>query len=99
MAEIRVSEGQSLLDIALWLLGGTDALYALADANKLAITDALRAGQLLVVPDGFTVNPELVKFLKEKKVVVNTTNIVPVEEPEEELIDFLDSDFLETDFL
>ena len=95
MLEIRVSEGQSLIDISLWLLGGTDALYVLADANGLAITDTVTAGQVLKVPDELAVNPELVKFLKEKNVTVNTANLAPLPEPEVPgLIDFLDNDFL-----
>ena len=94
MLEIRVSEGQSLIDISLWMLGGTDALYALADANGLAITDTVAAGQVLVVPDDLAVNPELVKFLKEKGVAVNTANIVPVPDPvDDELHDWLETDF------
>lgn len=99
MLEIRVSEGQSLLDISLWMLGGTDALYVLADANDLAITDTITAGQVLKVPDELAVNPELVKFLQEKKVTVNTANLVPQAELEpDELNDWLENDFEPTDF-
>jgi hypothetical protein len=99
MVEIKVSEGQSLIDISLWMLGGADALYALADANGLAITDTVAAGQVLVVPDELAVNPELVKFLKEKGVTVNTANIVPVPDPvDDELTDWLDDDFDNPDY-
>lgn len=100
MAEIKASEGQSLADVAVWLLGATDALFALADANDLPITATLQAGQLLQIPEGFTANPQMVKFLAEKKVVVNTSNITPEPEPEsDELNDWLESDFSPTDFL
>lgn len=88
-----------MLDVSLWLLGGTDALYVLADANGLAITDTVAAGQVLKVPNELAVNPELVRFLKEKNVTVNTTNLVPVPELEEdELNDWDENDFTPTDF-
>ncbi len=99
MREILVSEGQSLLDVSLWLLGGTEALYILADANGLAITDDLTAGQVLKVPDDLAVNPDLVAFLKAKNVAVNTANVAPPAASEPEgLHDFLDADFSFEDF-
>lgn len=99
MAEIKISEGQSLLDVSLWLLGGTAGLFALADANGLAITDALEAGQVLVVPDGFPVSAELVAYYKGEGWVVNTANIrlppvVASKKGDWSLIDFKNSDFL-----
>jgi hypothetical protein len=99
MTKITTSEGQSLLDVALWLLGGTDALFALADANGLAITDTLVAGQVLVVPEGFTVSAELVSYYQTKKLRVNTANTPPpVATAQEGLVDFADEDFLPEDF-
>jgi hypothetical protein len=96
---IKVSEGQSLLDVALWLLGGTEGLFALADANGLAITDDLVAGQVLVVPDGFTVSADQVSYYQEKQLVVNTANVVrPVAPVQGELVDFLDNDFTDSDW-
>lgn len=102
MAKIIVSAGQSLLDVALWLMGGTDALFDLADANGLAITDALRPGQVLTVPDGYTVNQELVNYYSSRSIRVNTANglVLAAATPEEpdELNDFDEADFDDSDF-
>ncbi|GAA4354188.1 hypothetical protein GCM10023185_15620 [Hymenobacter saemangeumensis] len=73
MAELKVSDGQSLLDLALTNLGGTEALFALADANGLSITDALTSGQVLTVPDA-AVDSELVSYYAQASYRVNTTN-------------------------
>jgi hypothetical protein len=96
---ITISEGQSLLDVALWQLGGVEAVWALADANGLAITDSLRAGQVLSVPEGFTVRAELVDYYAAQRLRINTTNTRRADPPAvDELVDFLDADFDDTDF-
>lgn len=97
MAEIIVSEGQSLMDVALWLLGGVEGAFALADANGLAITDALVAGQVLVVPDAAAVRAEVVDYYATSDYRVNTwapSQPAPaVRRRDFKLIDFLPSDF------
>ena len=99
MNEIVVSQGQSLLDISLWLLGGTEALFALADANELGIADPLTPGQVLLVPEGYTVNPELVSYYRRRGLRVNTTNdLAPPAPAPAGLIDFDDNDFDDSDF-
>jgi LysM repeat protein len=98
MNSMTVTEGQSLLDIAIWLLGDAAAVFDLADANGLAITDAVQAGQVLVVPDSVA-KPDVVKFLAEKGVVINTTNYVPDTPPvDTSLIDFDPTDFDDSDY-
>ncbi|MDJ0363564.1 hypothetical protein QMK33_00250 [Hymenobacter sp. H14-R3] len=101
MAEIIVSEGQSLLDVAVWLLGGAEGVWALADANGLAITDALAAGQVLIVPDGATVSADIVAYFQSTSIRVNTTNLHrPAPPVVDEAEDWLETDFkTETDFL
>lgn len=99
MTKLVVSSGQSLMDIALWMMGGTDALFALADANDLAITDALVAGQVLVVPDGYTVNQELVNYYSRKNLRVNTANDQQLVELEaDDRFDFDENDTDDPDF-
>ena len=100
MTEIIVSEGQSLVDVSLWLLGGVEGLFALADANGLAITDDLVAGQVLVVPGGFPVSANVVGYYQEKNLRVNTANRpLPWLPVDTDLVDFLITDFTSTDFL
>jgi LysM repeat protein len=74
MAKVTVSAGQSLLDVAMWQLGGVEALFALADANDLGITDPIQAGQVLTIPDGAVVNPELVAYYQEQNLRINTAD-------------------------
>lgn len=100
MKEIIVSEGQSLLDIALWLLGGTEGLFVLADANGLAITSTLVAGQVLLVPEDAVVSADQVSYYQGKNIRVNTTNVVPAAVPVPTgLVDFLEDDFIDLDWL
>ncbi|MES2730038.1 MAG: LysM peptidoglycan-binding domain-containing protein [Pseudomonadota bacterium] len=96
---VTVSTGQSLQDISLWLLGGTDALFALADANGLSITDQLVAGQVLVVPDGYTVNAQLVDYYSRKNLRVNTANAQQLVDVEpDDMHEFDENEFDENEF-
>ncbi len=45
MASIKVSEGQSLFDVAIQSCGSAEAAFALAVENGLSISDELAAGQ------------------------------------------------------
>jgi hypothetical protein len=98
MTKVVVSSGQSLLDIALWMMGGTDALFALADANGLAITDQVVAGQELLIPDGYTVDQQLVNYYSARSLRVNTANGVALPAPEPDELNDFDGDFEEPDF-
>ncbi len=72
MTNTNVTEGQSLLDVAIGLLGSTARLFDLADANGLAVTDPLTPGQLLSIPDPNTANADLVAYFSKKSYRVNT---------------------------
>jgi 2',3'-cyclic-nucleotide 2'-phosphodiesterase (5'-nucleotidase family) len=48
--EVRVLNGQSLFDIAIQAAGNVEAVFDIALANGLGITDDLPAGTLLVIP-------------------------------------------------
>ena len=77
---ILVSSGQSLLDVCLQELGSTAALFELADANGLAVTDALAPGQQLVVPASVLGRPEVVSYLAGRR--INTSGTVATAAPE-----------------
>lgn len=51
MHSIKVSEGQTLLDIAVEYSGDINAAYTIADLNLKGITDDLVVGESLMVPD------------------------------------------------
>lgn len=94
MNKVTITTGQSLLDVAVWMLGGPAALFALADANGLAITDPVTPGQVLVVPDGYVVDQDVVNYYASRALVINTTNL---DRPADPLVDE-GEDWLETDF-
>ena len=45
--EIRVKDRQTLLDVAVQVLGSAEGVFALCEHNGLNVTDRLRDGQLL----------------------------------------------------
>jgi hypothetical protein len=51
------TDGQSLVDVALQQYGSFEALFDLADAQVLGITDALGAGTLLATPASAATDP------------------------------------------
>lgn len=48
--KVTVLQGQSLLDIAVQSCGTAEADFLIASLNGLAVTDELKAGQVLEVP-------------------------------------------------
>jgi len=64
MKRIKVLNNQSLFDIAIQEYGTVEAVFDLAMANGLGITDELNAGQELVVPVSDFVVPEIVNYYK-----------------------------------
>lgn len=51
MSSVSVAPGQSLYDIAVQHAGSAEAVFGIAAANGLAVTDALTPGQVLQVPE------------------------------------------------
>ena len=72
-----VSDGQSLVDVALQELGSIEALFDLADAGGLAITDLLSAGQVLAVPASSTAQAGLINYYARRNQRVNTGDETP----------------------
>lgn len=97
MADTRISEGQSLLDVALQELGSVAAIFDQADAALLAITDALAAGQVLPVPTSPAAVPAVVGYYAARGHRVNTSAPPPGPAPTEPG-DFSHDDFSPTDF-
>jgi hypothetical protein len=97
MAQSKVSEGQSLLDVAIQEYGTVEALFDLADANGIAITDVIAPGRVLVVPSSAAAVPALADYFRARQRRINTGAPVPP------LIllrrDFKASDFNLIDFL
>ncbi|TGE23561.1 hypothetical protein [Hymenobacter metallicola] len=99
---IQISDGQSLLDICLQELGTVAVLHELALANRLAITEPLRAGQLLVVPASIAARPDVAAYFAARQQRINTSLGSELEEaepdPVDRLLDFDIRDFSKNDF-
>lgn len=68
-----ITEGQSLLDVALQELGSVATLFELADAAGMGITDMLSAGQVLEVPAAAAARPEVAGYYQGRQYRVNTS--------------------------
>jgi len=71
-----VTEGQTLLDICLQELGTVAAVFELADANNLGVTDTLTPGQQLVVPTALATRPEVVAYFTSRRQRINTSGLM-----------------------
>lgn len=77
MSPTIITAGQSLVDVAIQELGSVDALFDLADAGGLAITDELVPGQVLVVPDSPAAVPAVVSYFSARAQRINTGDMAP----------------------
>lgn len=69
-----ITDGQSLLDVAIQELGTIAAVFDLAAANGLAITDPLTPGQVLSVPSASAALPQLAAYFRQRGQRINTGN-------------------------
>ena len=101
MPETIISDGQSLVDVALQELGGVAALFDLADASGLGIADLLMPGQVLPVPASAAAVPAVATYYQRGSYRVNTGGLplpaAPV--PPAGGIDFDLTDLSSADFL
>lgn len=72
MNQTNVSTGQSLVDVALQELGHVEALFDLADANGLSLTEALTPGTKLVIPASAAALPDVASYFTGLAYRVNT---------------------------
>ncbi|MCT4590522.1 MAG: hypothetical protein N4A71_22030 [Carboxylicivirga sp.] len=69
---IRVSEKQSLFDVAIQKGGSFEAVMELAILNGLSITESLTPGQLLELPS--VIDNDVVNYYSSKGIVPETTS-------------------------
>ncbi len=77
MSQLIVTEGQSLIDVAIQEYGTVEALFDLADANGLAITDALAPGQVLTGPNSAAAVASVVDYFRQRSQRINVGAPVP----------------------
>jgi len=70
MLVMKVSEGQSLIDIAIQYCGSADAAMAIAVLNELSITDDPIPGTELLFPD--VVNADVIAYYKNYAIIPAT---------------------------
>ena len=82
MANYRVSENQSLLDISVQMSGGIESAFDLALANGLSITDDLAPGQsltLVAAVDSDVVNYYLTRSLTPATALTTDDRLIAAE--------------------
>lgn len=92
MSQTLITAGQSLLDVAIQELGTVAALFDLADAAGLAITDLLTPGQVLAVPASAAAQPSLVAYFQGRAQRINTGDDVAASPLDKHDFDFPDFD-------
>ena len=70
-----ITAGQSLLDVAVQELGSLEALFDVADAAGLSITDALTPGQTLDVPASAGALPDVAGYFARRSQRINTGEV------------------------
>ena len=93
-----VTEGQTLVDLAIQYGGNVSFVVSIAALNSLSITSKLIAGQQLMIP-AEAPNPSIALYFKDKNLAVNTGSSsieTPILTPQG--IDFDNNDFDNNDF-
>lgn len=70
--KITVADRQSLWDIALQTCGSIEAVFELAEANGLAVTDALTPGQVIAYSPDSIRNKQVVQHYANHRVIPST---------------------------
>lgn len=81
---VRVLHNQSLLDIAIQEYGTANGVFALAVANGLDVTDTLKPGQVLTIPDWDGKDKDVAGYFKSRKIYPATATPLIVDEDIEE---------------
>ena len=64
---VLVINGQSLFDIAVQEFGSVLSVFEIAFANNLSVTDELKGGQVLTLPDSAFTNNDIANYFKGNK--------------------------------
>ena len=56
MNTIKVGVGQTIFDVVLQACGTLEGLGQVLAANDLSVSDAVAVGQVIIIPDGVTVD-------------------------------------------
>jgi hypothetical protein len=73
--EIKVLDGQDLLDIAIQQYGTVEAVFEIAAANGLSITNTPETTATFRIPDAVT-NAKVVKYYADNRIVPATGNSI-----------------------
>lgn len=65
---VRVLHNQSLLDIAIQEYGTASGVFALAVANGLDVTDTLKPGQVLTIPDWEGKDKDVAAYFQSRRI-------------------------------
>lgn len=66
--KIIVLHNQSLFDVALQHSGSIDSIFEIILANDLSLTDEVKAGQTLTIPDVILKDKDILGYYQAKKI-------------------------------
>lgn len=72
MKTIEVQHNQTLQDIAIQHCGAIEAVWDIAMANGLNVTDRLPAGLALAIPEGAAQDTDLVNYYSDQRILPAT---------------------------
>lgn len=93
-----ITDGQSLADVAVQTYGSFEALFDLADAAGLGITDTLTGGLALATPASVAMVPTVATAFTSRAQRVNTGGGLVADTVLAALLDFTRADFSTSDF-
>jgi AAA+ ATPase superfamily predicted ATPase len=70
---VKVVEGQNLFDISIQEYGNVSAVFDIAFANDLNVSDLLLPGQELLVPESKFKDESILSYLKKKRIHPNSS--------------------------
>ena len=86
---VIVTEGQSIIDIAIQEYGTALASFDLAVVNGLNLTDDLRPGQKLEIKESFYTLPEVQKYFKDRKQLIKSGIEITTPNPPNPTLDYV----------
>lgn len=72
MFTYTVKARQTLLDAAIQATGTLEAVFMIAEANGLAVSDDVTTGQVLVIPETVPTNKTIAQYLAANRLTVGT---------------------------
>ena len=72
MATIKVLAGQNFFDLSIQYTGAVDNAFKIALANGKAVSAALKAGDVIVIPEGLPTQAKVLQYYAARNIIPAT---------------------------